>query len=626
MNDMNDTQIKTKYGYILQGALAAALQEAGYGFAQDYKYDENCEIPDFLIPDGDSPQIMVETHQTDARNSFQMKTLRAFTAVTEAKAEYGNKLISVNVLFGDPENELPKSNVKAMSGVFDLNIVPRDEAENHDFIIALESTSLELAADESITTAQGISEVIERESSGISELARILMKSLPEVKADPSLFPLWELERSRANNLGAPPISGFASYYKRLMLRALFLNDEDFEELAKEKGDLEACSSSVQEQLVATGLAAIEGPVDGDRFIIDAQFEDFIKEPKASHLRQLCKEVLEKKFQMHWFFEDIRSKSRRLAMAEIFLSELNAGKENFERSFRECFTHGEYGGVLHSRCWFADFMPLVFKLSHNYFNKEMFSHPNYKMSLGNPFNNIAIRSSRLSSNEENLENYQEVAIKVFFAEVEKRNFKPTDITIEKLADILLKFRVDAAIKLRKLDPLSLIVIGIVNRLNLSLNPVRVKSIIGDLAQYSAVAMFVLFEIAAEHQEKKILANFLSVHDNHGDDKSKEWGARRLATLYRRIDGKFRRSEYQEAIFALDGEWKNKDVARLYRSGWNHVVRLDDLEDKLREIFGIEEAPESRVSDLPMAGEMKIEIPEVEIPLAAEKDDDSMTSN
>ena len=62
---------------------------------------------------------------------------------------------------------------------------------------------------------------------------------------------------------------------------------------------------------------------------------------------------------------------------------------------------------------------------------------------------------------------------------------------------------------------------------------------------------------------------------------------------------------------LDGEWANKDVARLYRSGWNHVVRLNDLEGKLREIF-----------ELP-ATEDTIEIPEVELPLAAEEDSDDL---
>src|SRR5262249_12301757 len=122
---MNDTEIKTRHGKILEGVLAAALKEAGFRYTQDYQYDDTCEVPDFLIPDEKHPDIIIEVHQTDARNSFQMKTLRAFTAVTEAKAEYGNDLVSINVLFGDPDRELPKSNVRAMCGIFDANIVPR---------------------------------------------------------------------------------------------------------------------------------------------------------------------------------------------------------------------------------------------------------------------------------------------------------------------------------------------------------------------------------------------------------------------------------------------------------------------------------------------------------------------
>jgi len=41
---------------------------------------------------------MIEVHQTEARNAFQMKTLRCVTAVTEAKVHFGVDLIVVNVL------------------------------------------------------------------------------------------------------------------------------------------------------------------------------------------------------------------------------------------------------------------------------------------------------------------------------------------------------------------------------------------------------------------------------------------------------------------------------------------------------------------------------------------------
>jgi hypothetical protein len=94
-----------------------------------------------------------------------------------------------------------------------------------------------------------------------------------------------------------------------------------------------------------------------------------------------------------------------------------------------------------------------------------------------------------------------------------------------------------------------------------------------------------------------IAVSVAVHDNHGDDKSKEWGARRFATLYRMEGGKVRKSEYQEGIFVLDGEWKDKDVARLHRSGWNHVVRLADLEKTLRSVFGIKSAKKTAPANL-----------------------------
>jgi hypothetical protein len=85
---------------------------------------------------------------------------------------------------------------------------------------------------------------------------------------------------------------------------------------------------------------------------------------------------------------------------------------------------------------------------------------------------------------------------------------------------------------------------------------------------------------------------IAVHDHNGDHKSKEWGARRLATLYRYQAPRrgqppqIQSSGITEGLFIIDGEWEQRNINRLYRSGWNHIVRLGDLEATLREIFGI----------------------------------------
>jgi hypothetical protein len=91
-----------------------------------------------------------------------------------------------------------------------------------------------------------------------------------------------------------------------------------------------------------------------------------------------------------------------------------------------------------------------------------------------------------------------------------------------------------------------------------------------------------------NDRKRILLNAVAVHDNNGDHKSKEWGARRLATLYRFENGKFSPSGYDDGLFILDGEWEKKDVARLYRCGWNHICRLGGLEGVLKKIFGVKD--------------------------------------
>ena len=83
-----------------------------------------------------------------------------------------------------------------------------------------------------------------------------------------------------------------------------------------------------------------------------------------------------------------------------------------------------------------------------------------------------------------------------------------------------------------------------------------------LPEAQAIGRFEAFPISENAGDKVLVAIFVAVHYNHGDDKSKERGTRRLATLYRMIDDRIRASECQDSIFVLDGEWADTDAARL----------------------------------------------------------------
>ena len=87
----------------------------------------------------------------------------------------------------------------------------------------------------------------------------------------------------------------------------------------------------------------------------------------------------------------------------------------------------------------------------------------------------------------------------------------------------------------------------------------------------------------------------------------------MATLCRIIDGEIKTSEFQRAIFVLDGEWADKDVARLFRSGWTDIVRLGDLEKTLCSIF-------KRAKRKPVPATKVIAIPDTgdDLPMAAEE--------
>lgn len=581
---MDETEVKTRQGLILEGVLAAALAKAGFNYDQDVQYDESCEKPDFLIPNKAKPKLMVEVHQTEARNSFQMKILRAFTAVTESKAHFGNALVCVNVLFGNPDKKLPPSNIKAMCGIFDVNIIPRRDAAKPAVIQKMEEFALTLAKNENKKTEAAGKEVAKAHPSGVAELAALIKKKIAGVKARPELENLWNLERKRAESLVKPLKAGDPTYYKRCMLWALFLNDQDFAELQKKK-DPGLCSDSVKKQLRATKLATVTEEMDGDYYTVKPEFAAFLKDSDCIRLRSICKDVLDSVPAMKWFFEDIRDEARRLQMAAHFLKVISA-RTALKLEILSNIASDTYGGINHSsRCWFVDLIARYLGVSHNRMNAALRDGGWDVQRLGNPFNQLSYKSARFLSDPSTHPTYAN-GVEREYSKLLRGASVQAASGADQLALRLLELRLDGFVKLRKLDPLFLVAAGMCATLGLRLEKTSVVTIASDLAGQVAVGRFEVFGITPDGASKTVLLNAVAVHDNHGDDKSKEWGARRLATLYRMERGKIRKSEYQEGIFVLDGEWKDKDVTRLHRSGWNHVVRLADLEKTLRSVFGI----------------------------------------
>jgi len=583
---LDETAIKTNLGIILQAVLAKAIEQAGFSAIQDYQYDPTCECPDFLIPSQKTPRYMIEVHQTEARNSFQMKTLRAFTAVTESKAFYGDSLVTVNVLFGDPENELPASNVRALCGAFDVNVVPRRDVTDIVAVINMEKAALTYASDDSFKnkTAKAAEEVIGLHGNAVTTLAEMMKKVLGAAKARKELFPMWQAERLRTGKLGKPPLAGQPSYFKRGLLGSLFLTDGDFKELLSKK-DPNLCSHGVQHQLVMTKMAKVEEMIDGDNYTLDPQFLTFLNNPKAAEFRVLCKSELDALPDLHWFFEDIRDPQRRNDMATSFVETVKKGRSAIAGSIVTALKGNMVDGIEHSRCWPADLMALLVKHSQNDFNRRMVQSGRDPENYQYPFNHITGRFERLLGCPHHFITYATFASEIFEEVCREDGIDDEYIAsaVGWLPDAILKLRLDGAIKLQKFNPLYACLGEICSDYGLEVRPEKIKSITFDLAggrgrlgKYDALVI--------ENDGCAVMTLTVAVHDQNGDHKSKEWGARRLATLYRLENGNVHQSEFTEGLFVLDGEWEDKHIARLYRSGWNHICRLGDLEDTLKKIF------------------------------------------
>ena len=583
---MKETDIKTRLGLILQGVLRTALTSAGITFQEDYQYDSSCEIPDFLIPDAVHPKFVIETHQTDARDSFRMKTLRAFTAITEAKVFYSDDLVSINVLFGNPERELPPSNVKALCGFFDINIVPQYDVSNPQLIIDLEQECLKLASNEELNVKESVNLVIESHTNSVEEITslvdRIINSHTSAAKAE--LFSLWQLERERIKKLEKEPEVKQKTYYKRAILKSLYISDGHFQEVLEQK-DPNKYSEELKNQLVLTKIAESSKSLTGKTISLNSEFSQFICDPEAARLRKLCVNKLSEEPAMYCFFEDIKDISRRNRMAKYFYQLVNLGKSSLVNALVENLSNSSFMQIDHARTWIADFLPIVTEVSQNEFNRRMVNSKRDPENYQYPFNNITGKFERLMNCPEHFQKYSEYSAEIFYEICQEKNIDLQSLEENILATEILKLRLDGAVKLQRFNPLFEIILSIGENLGLKIEKSNQGSLIYDLAGGKGrLGKYSLILISSE--SKTILANAVAVHDNHGDDKSKEWGARRRATLYRYLDGQVQKSGFDDGLFVIDGEWKQKDINRLYASGWNYIVRLSELEDTLKKIFDI----------------------------------------
>jgi hypothetical protein len=257
-----------------------------------------------------------------------------------------------------------------------------------------------------------------------------------------------------------------------MMLRALYFTDSQFTELSKEK-DPDRWSAATRSQLLVTNLANIREEVDGDRFEVSSEFCHFVADPNAVRFRSLCKKVLETSDEMRFFFEDIRDEARRLAMAEWFFRLLSQ-KANIADAIMENLASCNYAGIGHRRCWVADCAARYLGVSHNRMNVALRVLGVDVQKLGNPFNQLTYRSKRFMSAPETHQSYAN-GVKDAFSSILASGAANIANSEKDVANRLLALRLDGAIKLRKLDPLQLVIAAEAAQYGLSIETVTVRA-------------------------------------------------------------------------------------------------------------------------------------------------------
>lgn len=592
MANGNRTQIKTRFGQIMEAITGIALARAGFSFHSDWEYESSSMKVDFAIPENEQPNFIIEVTQTEARNIIQRKLLRYFELVAEAKVNFQESLSVITLIYGTPTRDLPEPNLKASLIFFDAAFLPRVDRILSDkdkaFLQELEEQALSLAS-RLTNRDEAVAQLETEYSEGIDVLTRYFRQEIPEIQANSLLTQIWNLEKERVSQIQiTQDIRPIETYYKKGILQALFLTEEEFRLLLEQITDPESTrinihpeqldlSAELLNRLIQLGVATVTESTAAPEIHLSRELRTVLESSNALEMIRLAQEKL-RSHSMRHFFEDIQDQHRREFMAERYLEITSQGKESLQEAIFQNLSIDDYCGIQHSRCWIADFIPFHLNQSQNYLSGQIVKDPRYTANTGKPFNDIVMKFQRIMTGSESLHEHAMLAADLWNSLPKQR-----DITIRQLSNNLLQARIEAAMYLQKFNPLYLVIESAFFRENWEYEYKGIESIFGDLLNKKSVGRFSVYR--ATKGDQTIVLNALQITDAHKPD---EWAARGRALRYRlqqNLDGTqqvIQQLEDAHFVFVLDGKLTVKMRKRLEQAGWR-TCTLDEFPDVLRAI-------------------------------------------
>lgn len=526
-----------------------------------------------------------------------------------SKAEVGPDLIALSVVFGNLSQDFASSPVKALCVAFDESILLQADPAHKSAVQALEAAAMVYARNVEIATEAAATKVVKEVPEGVRALKLQLAAKIKSAKIDPKMKSLWRLEAIRpvppVDSANLPP----SSYWKKAILQSLFLSDDAFNDLLQNHSKM--LNESTIRQLIAVGSASVIEEIDGDVLEFDAALNALLGRRDAIELRSAARGHLESSREMEHFFGDIRDVSRRERMAIAFVNAVKAGPMAFEKALVACARAAEFAGVEHSRCWFADLLSLCSGKSFNHFNNLIFQDKSYLITLWCPFSHLVLRTSSFIANDNAMKPTVRIAVDEFFRILKSFPELRAHCSISWLSNAILTFRIENAIKLRKVSPLVAVAEEICARLGLRLERESVENLLFDVASDAGVGRFLVYVITDPTTGARGLFNAVAGYENP-TDKAKEWSARCLALRYRVRNNTAVAADWKATVFLIDGAWTEKDILRLRRGGWKEIVGLDQLEEALRRSFEVKGTREKIKRSKPITW-----IDDDELPIAAE---------
>jgi hypothetical protein len=557
-------------------------------------------IPDFVIPSEEKPEkVILVTHSTSSYGT-KMKFLRNIDELFEIKTRISPHCKALNMLYSSKRGWKTQL-ITIFDKVFDGNLVVFKRDYGEKFLELLHRYALrqikDLTFDE---TKKFIKELLESCLELREIYEKYFLKDLENLlnsKVNTDLLPLWkkEYEKVRSRKQIRSNIIIRNTYFKRGLIKASFLTDNEIETLSKYaksssfamNEDIRKIRSHLEDlKLISTSMT-----LDGEQVQLDEELHFVLERMQPKEITSFLEFARKTYPDIEEYLFKIKDTNKLRQIIKFFCQELKGNDLSLSaklfRMIKNCRKNAEYLGVRSKRNWVLEICIDIikyFKPQLRYSYDVLSRETNLPMIGGFSPIPMFIRGEKDLS-EDYLKKISEVLANHLTS-------IGVDIIEKNLDNIVKEICQQTLVTLAKHRTINLLKLFTLLKLKESgckilQEHVPIRSCLSAYAGARTGTADSIYTFKIEKDGLNVIVDVIAAYEQ--THKHKEMSARIRMSRYQWNEKIKNFEEFKEIdkwILVLDGPWekitggKTKFFEMLYEAGWDYVTYPDQLKNIL----------------------------------------------